>query len=90
VLGVGSVPEILAGQFACKTAQLVVVNILAPVIVRLFDAWLAELAEPAGAVVLGGILQEQAGGVLQAAGAAGLQLWEKQQMGDWVAMAMIR
>src|SRR5512147_2464349 len=40
MLGVGSVNEILEGKFAFKQAPLVVANILAPVIVRLFDAGL--------------------------------------------------
>ena len=45
VLGQGSVAEVKAGQFAFASAPLVVANILAPVIIRLFEAGLADLVE---------------------------------------------
>lgn len=88
ILGQGSVREILNGKFAFKSAPLVVANILAPIIIRLFDAGLADLVEPGGAVILSGILQEQSQSVVEAAQAKGLRMNEKSQMGDWVALAM--
>lgn len=88
ILGQGSVAEVKAGQFAFASAPLVVANILAPVIVRLFEAGLADLAEAGGAVILSGILSEQAEKVIEAATAKGLVLTEQRQMGDWVALAM--
>jgi ribosomal protein L11 methyltransferase len=90
ILGMGSVQEILDGRFAFRSAPLVVANILAPVIVRLFDAGLAKLVEAGGAIVLSGILSEQEGSVIAAARAKGLGLTERRQMGDWVALTMIR
>jgi ribosomal protein L11 methyltransferase len=90
ILGQGSVKEILDGKFAIKSAPLVVANILAPVIVRLFDAGLADLAEPNGAIILSGILQEQSQSVMEAAQVKGLRMNEKRQMGDWVALIMER
>jgi ribosomal protein L11 methyltransferase len=90
ILGVGSVQEILEGRFAFNKAPLVVANILAPVIVRLFDAGLAKLIEDHGSVILSGILQEQQGSVIEAAQAHGLRMNERRQMGDWVALAMSR
>jgi len=90
ILGVGSVQEILNGKFAFRKAPLVVANILAPVIIRLFDAGLAELIEADGAIILSGILQEQAQNVIEAAQAKGLRMNERKQMGDWVALAMSR
>jgi len=90
ILGVGSVPEILNGKFAIRSASLVVANILAPVIIRLFDAGLAELIESGGMILLSGILQEQAQSVIEAAQAQGLRMNERTQMGDWVAFAMSR
>ncbi|MEW6240218.1 MAG: 50S ribosomal protein L11 methyltransferase [Chloroflexota bacterium] len=87
ILGQGSVAEVLAGHFAFKSAPLVLANILAPVIVRLFEAGLVELIEPRGAVILSGILAEQEGKVIEAARAKGLELTERRQMGDWVALA---
>ena len=90
ILGVGSVQEILDGKFAFSKAPLVVANILAPVIIRLFDAGLADLVEENGAIILSGILQEQAKGVIEAGQARGLKLNELRQIGDWVALTMNR
>jgi len=90
ILGVGSVQEILEGKFAFSKAPLVVANILAPVIIRLFDAGLADLIEDDGVIVLSGILQEQAQGVIQAGQAKSLRMSERRQMGDWVALMMSR
>ncbi len=88
ILSVGSVQEILAGKFPFSKAPLVVANILAPVIIRLFDAGLTELLEEDGAMILSGILQEQAQYVIEAAQAKGLRMNERKQMGDWVALTM--
>jgi ribosomal protein L11 methyltransferase len=85
-LGVGSVAEVLAGRFGVREAPLVLANILAPVLVRLFDGGLADLAASGGALVLSGILQEQADSVIAAARGKGLELVEQKQMGDWVAL----
>jgi len=90
ILGVGSVQEILAGQFPFKSAPLVVANILAPVIVRLFNAGLADLMDQDGAIILSGILFEQEQSVIEAGQAKGLSMSERQQMGDWVALTMRR
>ena len=90
ILEVGSVQEILDGQFTFRQAPLVLANILAPVIVRLFGAGLADLLEENGAIILSGILQEQAQSVIDAAQAKGLKTSERKQMGDWVAFTMSR
>ncbi len=90
LLGVGSVTEILAGKFAFKSAPLVVANILAPIIIRLFEAGLADLVEPEGTIILSGILQEQSQSVIEAGQAKGLRMNVQRQMGDWVALVMSR
>jgi ribosomal protein L11 methyltransferase len=90
ILGVGSVQEILDGKFAFRKAPMVLANILAPVIVRLFHAGLADLVEEDGTIILSGILQEQAPNVIEAARAQGLRMNECKQMGDWVALQMSR
>lgn len=90
ILDIGSVQEILDGKFAFSKAPLVVANILAPVIIRLFDAGLVDLIEENGAIILSGILQEQAQAVIEAGQARGLRLNERRQMGDWVALTMSR
>jgi ribosomal protein L11 methyltransferase len=90
ILSQGSVAEVLAGQFPFQSAPLVVANILAPVIVRLFAAGLADLIEPGGAIILSGILFEQEQNVVTAGQARGLVLTDRRQIGDWVALAMSR
>jgi ribosomal protein L11 methyltransferase len=86
--GLGSVAEIKQGQFSFRQAPLVLANILAPVIVRLFDAGLADLIEPGGVIILSGILDRQAEDVLAAARAQGLVEIDRGQILDWVALAL--
>ncbi len=90
ILGIGSVDEIKNGQFAFEKAPLVVANILAPVIIRLFDAGLADLMEDHGSIILSGILQDQEQRVIEAGQAKDLRMNERRQMGDWVAFTMSR
>ena len=87
ILGVGSVREIAAGAFAIARAPLVIANILAPVILRLFDEGLRELLLPGGTLVVSGILLEQAEAVLEAARGQALGLFDRRDRGDWAAMA---
>ncbi|MBI5952153.1 MAG: 50S ribosomal protein L11 methyltransferase [Chloroflexi bacterium] len=90
ILGQGSVTEILRGDFPFKSAPLVVANILAPIIIRLFDGGLADLVEADGEIILSGILDHQAANVVAAAEAKGLKLNDQRQMNDWVALKMSR
>ncbi len=86
--GLGSVTEILEGSFSLRQAPLVLANILAPVIIRLFEAGLARLVAPGGKLVLSGILDTQAQDVIQAAEAKGLRKVDLRQINDWVAIVM--
>lgn len=88
MLGQGSVTEVLNGQFEFKTAPLVVANILAPVLIRLFDSGLADLIESNGEIILSGILTHQAESVIEAGRAQGLVKGEVRQINDWVAISM--
>jgi len=90
ILGQGSVSQILENKFPFKSAPLVVANILAPVIIRLFDEGLAELIEPTGEVILSGILAHQAESVIEVAQAKGLRMNDQRPMGDWVALSFKR
>ncbi|MBL8091621.1 MAG: 50S ribosomal protein L11 methyltransferase [Anaerolineales bacterium] len=90
ILGQGSVTEVLNGQFEFKSAPLVVANILAPVLIRLFDAGLADLIEKDGEIILSGILSHQAESVIEAGQAKGLVRGEVRQINDWVAISMKR
>ena len=89
ILDVGSVQEILDGKFSYQKAPLVMANILAPVIVRLFDVGLGQLVDEGGTLILSGILQEQESNVTEAAEKHGFQLQERLQSGDWVALRLI-
>jgi ribosomal protein L11 methyltransferase len=90
LIGLGSVSEVKSGQFRLSQAPLVLANILAPVLIRLFDAGLADLIAPAGAIVLSGILEHQAQDVIAAGEKYGLKLAGKRQINDWVALLMQR
>jgi ribosomal protein L11 methyltransferase len=86
--GLGSVGEILAGQFSLRQASFVLANILAPVIIRLFEDGLADLVSPGGKIVLAGILEEQAASVRRAGEAHGLTFIETRAQGDWAALLL--
>ncbi len=90
LLGQGSVTEILSGSFQFKSAPLVVANILGPILIRLFDAGLADLVEPNGEIILSGILDHQAESVIAAGEAKGLKRNDQRQIGDWVAISLKR
>ncbi len=82
----GSVPTQCAGHF-----QVIVANILAEVIVKLLDAAydyppLTEPLAPGGQLILSGIIEERSDIVLDAIERHGLQLVERKQEGDWIAL----
>jgi ribosomal protein L11 methyltransferase len=84
------VKEVRTGIFGIQTAQLVLANILAPVLVELLNQGLGELVTPAGWLILSGILAEQSIEVESAVKVHGYTLIRKSQMGDWVALAALR
>ena len=90
IIGLGSVDEVKAGKFVLSQAPLVLANILAPVLIRLFDAGLADLIESNGSIILSGILDHQAKDVAAAGEKYGLKLVEQRQISDWVALLMQR
>jgi ribosomal protein L11 methyltransferase len=89
-VALGSVEEIRQGLYSVQQAPLVLVNILAPVIIRLFDAGLAELVSPGGSIILSGILADQAAGVRAKAEEKGLKFAEQRGIADWVGMVFGR
>jgi ribosomal protein L11 methyltransferase len=86
--GKGSVEEILTGRFTIQQAPLVLVNILAQIIIRLFSQRLAKLVEPGGTLLLSGILDHQEEEILKVANEGGFELIEKLTQDDWVSLAM--
>jgi ribosomal protein L11 methyltransferase len=86
----GSVPAGMAGHF-----QVIVANILAEVLVGLFDGVygnppLVEPLAPGGYLILSGILDERGPLVIEAAARHGLHLVEQRQEGDWIALTVQR
>jgi ribosomal protein L11 methyltransferase len=84
----GTVGEITSGVFDVAKAPLVIANILATIIMRLFDEDLGELVTEDGCLILSGILDQQAQDVLQKAEDAGFSLVEKREIEDWVALCL--
>jgi ribosomal protein L11 methyltransferase len=88
--GKGSVEEILTGRFSMIEAPLVLVNILAPSIIRLFGQGLAELVGEGGTLLLSGILLDQEPEVISAVEAAGFSQVDRLTDGDWVGLALTK
>ena len=84
----GSLVDILAGRFNLKQAPLVLANILAPVLVSLFQQGLAQLLQPGGRIILSGILENQADEVISAGREVGLEIIQQYQAEDWLALVM--
>lgn len=81
-----SVPAGMAGRF-----QVVVANILAEVLAKLFDSAygnvpLAEPLAPGGTMILAGIIEDRADLVIDAARRHGLDVVKRLQEEDWVAL----
>jgi ribosomal protein L11 methyltransferase len=66
--------------------DLVLANILTPVIIDMATAGLADRLKAGGVTVASGILEEQAQSVVTALDQAGLRVTDQDQLGDWVAI----
>ncbi|MBI9049481.1 MAG: 50S ribosomal protein L11 methyltransferase [Anaerolineaceae bacterium] len=89
-VGKGSVKQILAGEYPLKQAPLMVVNILAPIILRLFDDGLTDLVVPGGMILFSGVMIELETEFIAKAKAQNLEILEQVMQGDWIAFAMRR
>ncbi|NPV41059.1 MAG: 50S ribosomal protein L11 methyltransferase [Anaerolineae bacterium] len=88
VIEQGSADLVLTGHFGLVQAPLVAANILASVIMDMIEDGLSDLVQPGGLLILSGILDYQADGVIQKAGECGLTLLEKRSIEDWVALCL--
>lgn len=84
----GSIPVDRTGYF-----PLVVANILAEILVGLFDGRygnvpLGDAVAPGGTMILSGILDEKAGMVVEAAVRHGFALIDRKQESDWLALVV--
>ena len=84
----GSIDQIKSGIFSIRKAPLVLANILAVVLERLLDAGLVDLVEPGGKLILSGILEEQMPSMKTKIKTHRLQIVEKKQINDGVAIAV--
>lgn len=87
-LEIGTVEDVIAGNYAMRRAPLVVANILAPVLIRLFIEGLGDLLSPGGNLILSGILEDQEAEVIRAVQENGLGLVDRLQQEDWVALVV--
>ncbi len=87
----GGLQSLLALQEqAGAEVQLLLANILAKVLLHLLDEGLSRCVAPGGRVVMSGVLEEQAQGVVERAAQAGLDLLEIRREQDWCALAFYR
>ena len=84
--GVGSISEILHGDFSLQQTPMVFANILAPVIVRLLEDGMADIISQDGVIILSGILIGQALEVKEKAESCGLVEVDRASIDDWVAL----
>jgi len=82
----GSWPEAAARLADRRPADILVANILAPILRRMLGEGLADLVGPAGWIVLAGILEEQRDELDAAARQAGLTLEAEARDGVWVTL----
>jgi len=82
----GSVKDLLGEGNSFQRATLVVANIIAPVLIDLFDEGLGDLVLPDGRIILSGILQDQLPRILLCLEQAGFVLAVKSHQDDWVGL----
>lgn len=80
----GSLPE--AGGQAKAGFDLVLVNILAEVIIRLLGEGLAEIVNPRGRLILSGIIAPKARDIEAVLAARQFTIVERRAEGDWIAL----
>ena len=84
--GVGSLREIQGGQFSFEKADIILANILAPVIIRLLNQGMGDLLNEHGVMILSGILAEQEDDVRAALVEHGFDRMDYRKVGDWVGI----
>lgn len=88
-IGLGSLAEIQAGKFSFNKADLVFVNILAPVIVQLLGEGLRTIMTERGRLILSGLIAEQEQQVIEALKNCRMRIEKRRVMGDWIALAVV-
>ncbi len=86
-VGLASVTEIVEGKFSIQKADLVLVNILAPIIKRLFSIGLSDLVNEKGYLILSGILDKDADEITEISQGLGFNLLNRLEINDWVGLS---
>ena len=82
----GSVPELLRNDFQLSQASLITVNIIVPILEKLFEEGLRETITPGGNIVFSGILEDQLASMLDLLTDQGIKLRNQCQQGEWIAL----
>lgn len=82
----GSVKELIGKEGPLQSASLVVVNIIAPILVELFDQGMGDLVSPGGKIILSGILTEQLPEIQTCLDEEGLILSVLEHKEDWIGL----
>jgi len=82
----GSIEAYVQGQFGKSSADLVIANILTPILLRLFEQGLSDLVADDGYLILSGILSDQLPAIQHAARKKGLLFQEELFYEDWAVV----
>lgn len=86
----GSVREVIDLADGAPGAPLVLANIIAPILVQLFDEGLGSLVVPGGKIILSGILEEQLPMILACLMRAGFESPIIQRQEEWVGLIAVK
>ncbi len=82
----GSVKQIIEEEILVPRSALVVANIIAPILIRLFNDGLKDIVLPGGNLIISGILEEQLSGMLSLLADQDFSLKEQHQQGEWIGL----
>jgi len=82
----GSVKQIIEKEISVPQSALVVANIIAPILISLFNDGLKDIVLPGGNLILSGILEEQLPEMLTLLADHEFSLKEQHQQGEWIGL----
>jgi len=82
----GSVKQIIEKEISVPQSALVVANIIAPILISLFNDGLKDIVLPGGNLILSGILEEQLPEMLTLLADYEFSLKEQHQQGEWIGL----
>ena len=88
MIEVGSLDDIRSQKYIIGQAQIVVANILAPILIQMLDSGLSDLLRQDGILILSGIIDNQVEEIRNAITRNGLEILREKMIDDWVALAI--